>query len=87
MALQTFDEYLADCLDAALAIRTANEKAAAIIARHVAQGMGDVTDFTGRPITEAQYDGLITVFGNMANFWGSPGFNGGPIEAALTEKP
>lgn len=87
MAYQTFDEYLQDCLEAALAIRTANELCGAIIARHVAQDMGAVTDFTGRPITEAQYDGLITVFGNMAGFWGSPGFNGGPIEAALTEKP
>ena len=87
MALQTFDEYLQDCLKAAESIRTATEEAAAIVARHTANDMGAVTDFIGRPITEAQYDGLITVFGNMTGFWGSPGFNGGPIEAALTEKP
>lgn len=87
MALNTFDEYLLGLLELAAKIEEINTESKEILERHTSGALGDVTDFTGRPMTKAQYDGLITSLGNFAGYWGSPGFNGTNIVAALVEKP
>jgi hypothetical protein len=85
MTKATFDDYLDDLAETLKTIRTAKEQGGALLARHIAQDMGSVTDFTGRRMTEAQYDAAITTLGNLDTFWSSG--NGTNIEAVLTEKP
>jgi hypothetical protein len=91
MAQQSFDAYLEDALAVAALIREARDAAASFIARHTANGIGDITKETwgvGRTIDKATYDSLVTSFGNLTgSYWTDPGYNGTNIEKALTAKP
>lgn len=87
MAKLTFDEYLDTTVALAEKIREVNTETKAILEQHTGGALGDVTDFTGRTMTEAQYDALLTSFGNFQTYWATPGFNGTNISAVLVEKP
>lgn len=88
MAIQTFNNYLEEVGGAAQDLRNALIRLEGILDRHNSSDFSSLTtnNFSGRPVTKAQYDALMVTIGNLVTVW-YPAGNGTNIEAYLTERP
>lgn len=88
MAILTFNQYLQELGGAASDLRAARDRLDALLTRHNSAGFSSLQagDFTGRPVTKAQYDALMVSINDLIGTWWPAG-HGTNIEAYLTENP
>lgn len=88
MAILTFNQYLEELGGAASDLRQARDRLAGLLSRHNSAALSGLAseDFTGRPVTKAQYDALMVTANDFVGSWWVAG-HGTNVEAYLTERP
>lgn len=71
MAIVTFNTYLQELGGAASDLRAARDRLDGLLSRHNSAGFSslETADFSGRPVTKAQYDALMVTINELVGTW------------------